>query len=427
MPCLRAPFTLVLFLVLTCAAAARARQMNAGDEAPPAATRPATAPATRPADVSPDAQALLEQVAAAYAKLRSLEVAGTFALDLDVAGQRQTKRAAFTGSFVAPNKLRHEMTDDALVVCTGTKAYLYLSKPGKYAEADAPEARAESAGLDEPLADVLRAQNPSLYLAMCADASDELLDGATSATMVDDVRIGEVDCPTLQVETEKQLIGATFDPTTHLLRRMTFDLSRSLAARGVPDVQRATITIEYETTRPDAPVPAARFEWSPPPDATLARATDRAAPVEGEAQAMQGKAAPAFALEDLEGKRVSLKDLRGRVVVLDFWATWCGPCRASLPHLEELHKDLSGAGVQVLAINLREEKEAARKFVEEAALTMPVLLDAAGKVAERYAVSGIPHTVVIDKSGVVRRVLVGFAPDTPHELRQAVEAANAAR
>ena len=420
--------TIALALTLTCACGASlAQQVVQGADAAPAATQPTTVPATAPVDVPADARALLDQVREAYAKLNSLDVAGTFVLELDVAGQKQSKRAAFSGTFAAPSKFRHEMADDALVVANGAKAYLYLAKPGKYAEAAAPQGRAPSAGLDEPLADVLRAQNPSLYLATCADASDELLDGTKSITKADNVSVDGASCPSLRIETEKQTISATFDPMTHLLRRMTFDLSQSLRNRGVPDVKVATITVDYSTTKPDAPIPGERFEWSPPSDATLARETKPAAAADGDAEAMRGKAAPDFALEDLNGKSVSLQGLRGRVVVLDFWATWCGPCRAALPHLEQLHKDFAGAGVQVLAVNLREDRETARKFVESIGLTMPVLLDTTGKVAERYAVSGIPQTVVVDKNGQIARVFVGFSPEASRQLREAVEAASAGR
>src|SRR5688572_31538633 len=127
----------------------------------PAATQPATSPATQPASVSPDAQAVLERVRAAYAKLQGLEVAGTYALELDVAGQRQNKESQFTGSFKAPDRFRHEMTDDALVVGgpgagparggdANPKAYLYVPGTGKYAEADAPAGRSALMASHEP-------------------------------------------------------------------------------------------------------------------------------------------------------------------------------------------------------------------------------------------------------------------------------------
>ena len=394
---------------------------------PAQATAPATEPATQPASVPADAQALLDELRDAYAKLTGLEVAGTLSLELDIAGQRQSKRSEFTGGFVAPNRFRHEMSDDALVVGNGAKAFLYVAKTGKYAESDAPEARAPSAGLDGSVAQVLRAQNPSLYLALCASAADELSDGATSVAKLDRARVNDMDCDVLRIETEEHDARVMIAPSTRLVRRMTFDLGKSVAARGVPDVKRAMITIDYTTTKPDATLADDRFAWTPPADATLARDVQVAAAGEGAAEAMQGKAGPDFTLRDLDDNSVSLRSLRGSVVVLDFWATWCGPCRASLPKLDALHQEISADGVRVFAVNLREDKATAQKFVDATGLKLPVLLDESGSVGQKYAVSGIPQTVVIDRKGVIRRVFVGFSPDTEAKLREAIREANAVR
>ncbi len=152
---------------------------------------------------------------------------------------------------------------------------------------------------------------------------------------------------------------------------------------------------------------------------------DTAPGTEGAEQAMIGQPAPEFTLKDLDGNPVSLKDLRGRVVLLDFWATWCGPCRMAMPHLEAFHKELADQGVKVFGINLRENAATVRKFMDAQKFTMPILLDADGKVAASYRVSGIPHTVIIGKDGQVLKVNVGYAPGVEEQLKQAL--LNAAR
>jgi thiol-disulfide isomerase/thioredoxin len=125
-----------------------------------------------------------------------------------------------------------------------------------------------------------------------------------------------------------------------------------------------------------------------------------------------GDPAPAFALPRIDatgklGERVTLAHTRGKVTVLDFWATWCGPCLAAMPRLEKLAR--SHPGVAVLAINL-DDAAAARAVFNEHGYTMTLLVDD-DDVRDRYGVSSIPHTVIIDRAGVVRHVVRGNATD----------------
>jgi peroxiredoxin len=132
----------------------------------------------------------------------------------------------------------------------------------------------------------------------------------------------------------------------------------------------------------------------------------------------KGEAAPALALPSLAGGSVDLASLRGKVVVLNFWATWCPPCVAEMPSLERLHKALSPEGLAVVAVSTDEDEAALRQFVSRAGLTMPVLLDPGGRVAgDRYHTTGYPETFVIDRSGVLVSHTVGPAEwDTPQAL-----------
>ncbi len=139
---------------------------------------------------------------------------------------------------------------------------------------------------------------------------------------------------------------------------------------------------------------------------------------------LKGKQAPAFRLDALKGKPVALSDLKGKVVVVDFWATWCPPCRESLPHLDALSKDKEYAkkGLKVYAVNLRESAEKVRAYVEKQNLSFNVLLDKDGSTAQSYLVRGIPTTVVIDREGNIAEVMIGFGgSDAP--LKKAVEKA----
>jgi len=139
---------------------------------------------------------------------------------------------------------------------------------------------------------------------------------------------------------------------------------------------------------------------------------------------LQGKPAPAIALKTLDGQALSLADQKGKVVLIDTWATWCPPCRASLPHLDKLYQSVKDKGVNVYAVNVQEEADDVEAFVKKTNLTVPVLLDKDGAVSQAYKASAIPETIIIGKDGKVAKVFIGFGgEETAREMKAAVEKA----
>lgn len=133
-----------------------------------------------------------------------------------------------------------------------------------------------------------------------------------------------------------------------------------------------------------------------------------------------GDVAPPIALPLLGGGRFELRP--GEVTVIDFWASWCPPCRAELPVLDQLAKRYQGQGARVVAVNVEEPGElpAVEGFVREAHLTLPIALDG-GATSSRYHVDGLPTVVVVDAAGKIRKLFVG--PADEEELVAAIEAA----
>ena len=148
-----------------------------------------------------------------------------------------------------------------------------------------------------------------------------------------------------------------------------------------------------------------------------------------------GGPAPDFKLKDTDGNEVSLSSLKGSVVVIDFWATWCGPCMKGLPKVDEFAKwaKEGGKAVKVFGINTMEESEGPDdlknkigEFWKKKGLSFPTLLDADGEVNKAYGVQGIPFTVVIDPQGNVADVHMGLSPTLVDDLKKAADAALAA-
>ena len=120
-----------------------------------------------------------------------------------------------------------------------------------------------------------------------------------------------------------------------------------------------------------------------------------------------GEEAPGFTLEDLEGNKVSLEDYRGKIVLLNFWATWCPPCREEMPDLDKIYKEQKDNDFVVLAVNGGEAKEDVKKFIDDNGYSFPVLLDTDINVNFTYNVAFIPTSYMLDKEGKIRAIKSG--------------------
>jgi len=133
-----------------------------------------------------------------------------------------------------------------------------------------------------------------------------------------------------------------------------------------------------------------------------------------------GKTAPDIDLELLDGKNFRLADCKNKVVVLDFWASWCAPCLQTMPQIDTVAREFAEQGVLLVAINLEETPDRIKTALERLKLDMAVALDKEGQVAERYGATAIPQTVIIDREGKVARLFVGGGARFDEQLRQAL-------
>lgn len=129
----------------------------------------------------------------------------------------------------------------------------------------------------------------------------------------------------------------------------------------------------------------------------------------GASQALSlGDNAPDFTLKSMSGKNLNLTEQRGNIIVINFWASWCGPCRTEMPILQEFHDQYQELGVAVWGVNVEQQNQAGLDYIQELGVDFPIFFDASNEISAAYNVEAMPTTVIIDRHGKVRSVFRGY-------------------
>jgi len=135
---------------------------------------------------------------------------------------------------------------------------------------------------------------------------------------------------------------------------------------------------------------------------------------------LSGKA-PNFTLKSRSGKNIKLSELRGQVVMLNFWASWCGPCRKEMPILEKIQKKYKRLGFTLLGVNVEENSRDAKNYLKDVKVTFPVLFDTRQKTSKLYNVSAMPTTIIIDRNGNKRFIHKGYKAGYENDYKKQVK------
>ena len=185
------------------------------------------------------------------------------------------------------------------------------------------------------------------------------------------------------------------------------------------DVDQLIVGSQIELEARELPYQRWKLQHAPQPKFVEA-GTAQAARSTGTESALVGKAAPDIKLDTLEGKPFRLSDHKGKVVVLDFWATWCGACIQTMPQIDRVVEQFKNPNLMLVAVNLQDTPKAIKATLQRLGLKTTVVLDRDGVAAEKYAAVAIPQTVIIDRSGKVAHLFVGGGPKFVDQLREAL-------
>ena len=333
--------------------------------------------------------------------------------------ERQTSmNAVFKVSFAHPNKLFLNLESGKIggqMVCDGTTAYLYTPVLNKYMSLPAPENLAQ-------IFDTIDYQivggafsSMSLIESMCnPDPYKQIMTDVLKVEHVGPEKVGADDCDHLRfVQKEFTWDIWVKQGKEPWIEKVTADMSKVLANKpDTPKNASALLTCSYTNRQANVEPTADQLVFKKPAGAHEVQSfLDDKADAPSSVHPLVNKPAPAFDLDTVDGAKFNLASQKGKVVVLDFWATWCEPCTISLPIISEVTNSLKDKDVVFLAVNMQEAPEQIKTFLDKKNLKVSVGLDREGKVAELYQVRGIPQTVIVGKDGNVAVVNVGLYPD----------------
>lgn len=141
-----------------------------------------------------------------------------------------------------------------------------------------------------------------------------------------------------------------------------------------------------------------------------------------EARALSiGQIAPDFTLKNTQGENLKLSEQRGQIIVLNFWASWCGPCRKEMPILQTLHNKYKDLGAAVWGVNVEQENQAGKDFLSELTLDFPIFFDNSNTISKNYQIEAMPTTVIIDRNGNVRQIFRGYKDGYEKKYAKAIK------
>jgi len=389
-------------------------------QAAPAAKASAAAPATQ---MDAKSSEIMKHVGAFYKNLKAFSQTMTTEMKVSAESKTSSTESVFKVSFARPNKFYMNLESGKLggqMICDGKNAYLYTPVLNKYIIAPAPQNLTQIfETLDYQIVGGIFS-SMSLIESMCTpDPYAQIMADVLKVEHIGVEKVGSEDCDHLKF-TQKEFVWDLWvkQGKEPWIKRVTADMTKALANKpGLPPGFTALLSCTYTDSQENVEPTADQLAFKKPPNAQEVRTffEDKLAAPES-AHPLVDKPAPSFDLDTVDGAKFDLAAHKGKVVVLDFWASWCGPCTMALPIVTEVTSGFKDKDVVFLAVNLQESPDQIKQFLDSKKLNINVGLDKDGKIAELYQVQGIPVTFIVGKDGKIAGVHAGFSPDLKESL-----------
>ena len=362
------------------------------------------------AQETPDARTLLKETSEVLLHHKSYLVDQRAVID--VGGPLPTRVEMLVKIAVSsPGKLRIESTSklgDSLIVSDGENTWMYLGTLLQYtktAAASTPTSLVKSLvpGMSSVM-DQLKAKDPYVSAKITGEETVEV-EGQKIDCYVVEGRLDKISLPG-SIEMSGGVQKVWVDKVSKLSLKQTMTATMEGGPLTAPAQMNQAVTITSQKL--DAPVPDSAFVFTPPEGSKLV--PEFKGPVKANAD-LTGQMAADFKLKSVAGKEISLQDVKGNFVLLDFFATWCGPCRRDLPAVEKLHQEFHGKGLMVIGVDGGEDSETVSQFLRTSKLSYPVLLTPDNQVMQSYSVTAFPTLVLLDAYGKIVFYHVGAGGD----------------
>jgi peroxiredoxin len=380
--------------------------------------------AAPPTAAPPTAQSLLKSALEYLEAAKAVQVDAEASIDITPRGMAAKPSSTSTIRFQRPDKFSIVAEGNLLtakLISDGEQVLSYMPMLGGYTllpiDGDTPASELPGAA---GFIDFVKSFDAD-------QAFGEITKLLTGSAYIGTEKIGDVECHHCRFDLKSMSIGVWFEAGEQpLVRKIAADLTQPPPAPTGDSVPMRSAQIPWAVTfnnwNTDATLTDADFAITPPDDAAKVDSLMAGRGAGPSVHSLVGQPAPVFEVPGLDGTTVSLAEYLGKnVIVLDFWATWCGPCVQALPEVSAVTSSLKDRGVVFYAVNIREEEQVVVDFLKEQNLDVPVALDAAGEVASAYQVSGIPQSVIIGKDGKVQVVHVGFGANLKELLTGELE------